>query len=144
MSGTVGNVGNPLGTPPLDPEEAGGEGQQVEAALDRLSAVDLNGGGKIRPQARTALVGLINTVLADQVGATVEKTSADDVAMESTIRLAATEIVAHFSEAPPNWCGAVLASRSAVLPALHDLMITTMLLVSNLLSNGLLGLLIHL
>ena len=105
MSDDLESVNNPMGA---DDEEGGdvnvpGAVSQadVEAALDLVSK-ELNGAGtKFTPEAKVALHAYTTAILDARVG------PAGD--LRATIKQAATEIVAHFSESPTNWCAFPLA-----------------------------------
>jgi hypothetical protein len=78
----------------------------VEAALDRLGAVDLYAGKNMTQEAKLALTIWVDKKLDARVGAAKELTT--------IINKAATEIVAHFSEAPLNWCACFVRSTCPV------------------------------
>ena len=104
-TGAALSIDNPMGA-----DEAGGDASvpgaavsqaDVEAALDLVSK-ELNGAGtKFTPEAKVALHAYTTAILDARVG------PAGD--LRATIKQAATEIVAHFSESPTNWCAFPLA-----------------------------------
>ena len=107
--------GNPMGA-----DEAGGDASMpgavsqadVEAALEELGHnPDLGTVG-----ARLALAAWANKLLDARVG------PAGDLG--ATIKQAATEIVAHFSESPTNWCDSPPGSWGLMVPHVRTVQFT--------------------